>query len=303
MELVFHKLVLEEYDTVHAILAPHCEGSCQHSFVTMYTLQEKYGDEICIADGFLYTLRSHLCDDTYRVYLAPLGEGDREAAFRNVMEDAHRYGKKVKFFTLTPSAVEFLQAHFPEQFDYEENRELAEYFYFTERMAALPGGKLAKRRKEAHQFWNTYGDRATVKPITKDDHEEMIAFEARWLQQNNTLNHDMYSLERESKSIRQQLAHFDELHLSGVVMRVDGAVRGFSYGTTLSDIYYDALVEKADKDLVYPYRVLRVESVKQCAMEHTYVNLEEDLGIEGLRKLKTEYYPEYLLNKYIVTEK
>lgn len=302
MELTFHLPALEEYDAVHPILAEYGEGSCQHSFVTMYTLREKYGDEICLLDGVVYTLRSHLCDDTHRVYLAPLGGGDREAAFRNVIEDAHRYGKKAKFFTLTPSAAEFLQKHFPERFDYEDDRNLAEYFYRTEQMANLPGGKLAKRRKEAHQFWNTYGDRATVKPITQEDHDEIIAFEVQWLQQNME-HHDTFSLEREAKFIRQQMAHFDDLHLSGVVMRVDGVVRGFSYGTTLSDRYYDALIEKADKELVYPYRVLRVESVRQCALDHTYVNLEEDLGIEGLRKLKTEYYPEYLLNKFIVTEK
>lgn len=302
MELIFHTPLLEEYDAVHAILAPHCEGSCQHSFVTMFTLQEKYGDEICIADGFLYTLRSHLCDDTFRVYLAPLGDGDREAAFRNVIEDAHRHGKKVKFFTLTPSAVEFLQTHFPEQFDYEEDRNLAEYMYPTAVMSELSGGALVKRRREAHKFWSTYGERATVKPITREDHDEIIAFEVQWLEQNME-HHDTFSLEREAKSIRQQLAHFDELHLSGVVMRVDGVVRGFGYGTPLSDVFYDALIEKADKDLLFAYRVMRMESVKQCAMAQTYVNMEEDLGIEGLRSLKLLYQPEYLLNKYVVTEK
>lgn len=301
-KLNFHTPVLEEYDEVHSILAPHCEGSCQHSFVTMYTLREKYGDEICIANGILYTLRSHLCDDTYRVYLAPMGDGDMEAAFRNVLDDAHRYGKKVRFFTLTPSAVEFLREHFPEQFDFEEKRELAEYMCSTAVLSTFPGSALQRRRTEIRAFWRAYGERATVKPITKADHDDILAFETDWIRQNAG-NHDTAALEQEARSIRQQLEHFDELHLSGVVMRLDGTVRGFGYGTALNEIFYDAMIEKADKDLLHAYRVMRTEAVKQCAMEQTYVNLEEDLGIEGLRRLKLMYQPEYLLNKYIATEK
>lgn len=302
MILDFHFPELEEYDTVHPYLAEYGEGSCQHSFVTMYTLHEKYGDQICIQDSFVYTLRSHMCDDQYRVYLAPLGSGDREAAFRNILEDAHRFGKKAKFFSLTPSAAEFLQTHFPEQFDYQEDRDLAEYMYSTAVMSELSGSALVKRRREAHKFWSTYGDRATVKPITKQDHPEIIAFEVQWLQQNME-HHDTFALEREAKAIRQQLQYFDELHLSGVVLRLDEIVRGFGYGTPLSDTFYDALIEKADKDLLFPYRVLRMESVKQCAMSQTYVNMEEDVGVEGLRQLKLAYKPDYLLHKYVVTEK
>ena len=88
-----------------------------------------------------------------------------------------------------------------------------------------------------------------------------------------------------------------------VVLRLDGEVRGYGYGVRLSDLYYDALIEKGDKDLVYAYRVLRVESVRRCAMDCKYVNLEEDLGIPGLRALKNAYQPEFLMDKYVVTQR
>ena len=41
-ELLFHELTPKEYDLVYKYMSVYGEGSCQHSFVTMYALFEKY---------------------------------------------------------------------------------------------------------------------------------------------------------------------------------------------------------------------------------------------------------------------
>ncbi len=102
--------------------------------------------------------------------------------------------------------------------------------------------------------------------------------------------------------IRLQIDHFDELRLSGVILRIDGEIRGFCYGTCLGDTY-DVIVEKADRDIPHSYKVLRQESTRQCAQGCAWVNMEEDLGLPGLRALKNAYKPDHLLNKFIVTER
>ena len=300
--LDFEPVSLEMYDTVYGYMSLYGEGSCQHSFVSMYSLFEKYGDCICEKDGFLYTFRSRLKPDGYRAYLAPMGGGDKAAAYEAVLNDAHENGAKAAFITLTKAEAAFLEERFSDRFAFENDRDLAEYMYRTEKMAYLPGGALVKRRTEANQFWNTYGSRASVERITSADFAEILDFERYWLAQNMR-GESTDALEQEACAIEKQLAYWDELHLSGVVLRLDGKVRGYSYGTPLSDEFYDALIEKGDKELVYPYRVLRKESVRQCALDRKYVNMEEDVGIEGLRKLKQAYKPEYLLEKFRVYEK
>ena len=300
--LDFKPVELNDRDDIYRYMSEFGEGSCQHSFVSMYSLSEKYGDSFCILDDMLYTLRSKLCDDKYRVYLAPMGYGDKRQAFINILKDAHSYQKKVKFITLTKQYANFLENEFAGQFIIEESRDLAEYIYRTDKMATFSGGRLKKRRIEANHFWNVYGSRASVRKISSSDLDDIWNFEKHWLEVSKD-THDINSLEFESRVIHMQLNNFDRLNLSGVIVRIDGIIKGFGYGTRLSNDYYDAIAEKGDREVSGIYKILRMESVGKCAMECKYVNMEEDLGIVGLREIKNNYMPEFLIEKFVVTER
>ena len=302
LKLDFKPVTIDDYDRIYPYTSVYGEGSCQHSPVSMYSLREKYGDAVCIKDGFLYTLRTNLCDDIFRVYLAPLGGGDLKAAFGNIISDAREHGRRVKFLSLTQKYAEALGELFPGSFDIKEERDIAEYMFKSEVMAYFTGPELSKRRREVNSFWHKYGDRASVDRIVPEDMPDIMRFEKRWLAQSKE-NHDMAALERESRMIRDQLEHFERLHLSGIVIRIDEVIFGFGYGTRLGDLCYDAIIEKGDRNIPYIYKVLRSESVKQCGLDCTYVNMEEDVGIPGLRALKSAYKPAYLINKFIATER
>lgn len=298
----FKSVEVSDHDAIYEFTSVYGERSCQHSPVSMYSLKEKYDDQVCIKDGFLYTLRNGLCDDTYRVYLAPLGGGDVKKAVMNVISDAHSYGKKVKFYTVTDRYVRYVDEWCPDIFQIEEDRDFAEYIYGAESMGTFAGGKLAKRRAEVHRFRNIYGDRAKISLMTKDDVDEALAFERQWVV-DNTETHDEKTLLKEERMIQTQLPLFDELHLCGAVVRIDGVIVGYCYGTMLQKDCFDVIVEKGNRAVPHIYKVIRMESTKLLLGSEGYVNMEEDVGEPGLRKIKSAYKPEYLLRKYIVTEK
>jgi len=300
--LDFSPVMPDDYDRIFPFSSGYGEGSCQFSPVSMYSQSEKYGDSVCIKDGSLFTLRKNLCDDQYRVYLPPLGNCVSPSPYAAVLADARTFQKRVQFVSLTEKQATVLEKALPDRFDIRENRGLAEYMYRTEDLAALPGSSRKKQRNEVSSFRRFYGQRASVSRICPDDFEDILSFEQEWVLRNKS-SHDAEALEREARMIGKQLAAFAALHLSGIVLRIDGVIKGFSYGTKLSDVFYDAIAEKGDKNVPHVYKILRQESARLCASCCPYINLEEDLDIPGLRSMKLNYKPAYLLRKYIAVEK
>ncbi|MBR2835766.1 MAG: DUF2156 domain-containing protein [Coriobacteriales bacterium] len=299
----FTPVRLTDYDRIYAYTSRFGEGSCQHSPVSMYSLAEKYGDAVCEYDSVLFTLRNKLCSSKYRVYLAPLGDArSMGTAYAKIAGDAAAYGKKACFFTLTQAQTKVLEEALPGRFTISEDRDLAEYFYSTEVMASFSGHALQRKRGEIHAFWAAYSSRASVVPIQPSDMAEVLDFEHKWLA-GNAQTHDAEALERESRMIELQMAYFDALHLCGVIAYIDGRICGFTYGTKLCENVFDAIIEKGSREVPHLYKVLRQELAKQCACGCTYINIEEDLGVEGLRAMKLAYHPHHLLRKYRATEK
>ena len=124
----------------------------------------------------MYVHRRNLDTEEYRVYLAPLGPGDLKNGFLQIIENAASWGKKVRFYTLTERYANALGELFPGRFEIAHDRNLAEYMYRTEIMAAFPGHALYKRRQEVNAFWNRYADRAKVTRIVPEDLPEIHSF-------------------------------------------------------------------------------------------------------------------------------
>ena len=298
----FRPVSLGDQERIFEYTSKYGEGSCQHSPVAMYSLYEKYGDSFHIEDDMLYVLRKNLCNDVYRVYMAPLGENDLKAAYARILEDAHSYGKKAAFVTLTQKHADFLRDNFAGFFELKDDRDLAEYIFSVETMRDFPGKIHARRRTEIRTFWRDFGDRTNVKVMTKDDVSDVAAYAVKWLT-DNADTHDEDALNREMICIRKQLASFEDLGISGTVIRVDGSVAAFCYGVPLNDEYYDVLIEKGDRAFPGIYRVLRQESTKLNVSGFSHINFEEDVGVDGLRRLKESYCPEFMITKYRGFEK
>lgn len=302
MSLDFTPVHLEDRETLEYYLIPFGGNSCQHSFVSMYSLQEKYGDSFCVADGFLYLLRANRCTEDFRVYLAPMGDGDRKTAYVRLLDDAHDHGVRLRMETVTESEAEFLEAQFPGRFEIREERDYFEYIYLSERMVALPGHDLRYKRHELREYEREFGERTQVTRLTPADFPEVLAFARKWLEQN-AKTQELEPLEQEYRCILRHFDAFETLRICGIVVRIDGEVHGFSYGERMNDECYHALIEKGDRETPNIYRVLFRESVRQCGEGCLYVNREEDVGSPGLRESKMSYVPDILLKKYLVTEK
>ena len=60
-------------------------------------------------------------------------------------------------------------------------------------------------------------------------------------------------------------------------------------------------VLKADPNVAGLYQAMLHEFLEHEAGNFNYVNLEQDLGIEGLRKSKQSYHPIEMIKKYTLS--
>ncbi|MDD3164430.1 MAG: phosphatidylglycerol lysyltransferase domain-containing protein [Oscillospiraceae bacterium] len=297
----FKQVTLDDRAAIERYLHAYGENSCQHTFPAMFCLAGKYGDAICEREDWLFTLRTQRGGAGYRTYLFPMGGGNLTRAMELLTADARANHARIRFETVTANAKAQLEARYPGRFLAQENRDMAEYLYAQERIAALSGHGLTTKRYECRAFWRNLGSRASIDPITPADMDDIRAFQCAWLLSKQA-DPNWVHLESENDIIHTALANFDALGLCGLVLRVDGEVRGFVYGSRISPDCLDMIAEKGDRAILGIYSVLNQEFAARCGAECRYLNWEEDVAVPGLRQAKLSYKPDILLQKYVLSE-
>jgi hypothetical protein len=78
------------------------------------------------------------------------------------------------------------------------------------------------------------------------------------------------------------------------MIKVNGKIIAFSIGEKLTDDTFVVHIEKAYSEVHGAYAIINQQLVQHEASEVKYVNREDDMGIESLRKAKLSYRPEIL---------
>ena len=299
IEIEFRKAELEDRELISGFFWEHSGRSCDRSFATVYLWARFYGTTFAVVDDAL-VFRSE-SDDGF-AFGYPAGEPEHvKRAIETLIEYSAERGVPFAMYGVTPEDFACLEEWFPGRFEIEYNEDYADYVYESEKLATLSGKKLHGKRNHINKFKSLYDGRWSYEPITKDNLEDCFQMGLKWRNENGCE-------EDEEKNAEicvtlNSLRLFEELELTGGVLKVDGKVAAFTIGEPLCEDTFVVHIEKAFAEVEGAYTMINQLFAQHVCADYRYMNREDDTGAEGLRKAKRSYRPVFMVEKGIVKEK
>ncbi len=266
---------------------------CEYSFLNVFLWGEQKFAE---TEGCLVLL-SRFGD--YVAYSYPLGNGDIKAALQKIIDDAAERGTPCRLNGIMPREKEFIEKEFPERFSFSTNRDTYDYIYDIEALSTLSGKKYHSKRNFINRFYENYPD-AVTEILDSENILQALKMAEEWFSEKEALlGEDTFSLEKEA--IRRLADSFAELSPEGLLLKNGDDILAFTVGTHFYNDTFDVHFEKALRDSDGAYPLINREfarHIKEKYPEVKFLDREEDMGLEGLRKAKESYRPLYNLEKW-----
>lgn len=292
--LKFHPVTLRDKDWIDEIVAAEDSPSADYNFGNIFIWDKRYRQLICrYGDRMLTKLR--YCN--HPAFVFPIGSGPLSPAVEALRSYADSLGVPFVLRGITAGHKALLEQEFPNCFEFIEDINSEDYIYLADKLAtysgkALHGKKNHCNRFEAENSWEFV-------PLTRELIPGCMDMLSLWTEQNAERLDKSISFEHDA--IERAFAAFEPLKLEGGVLLVSGKIIGFTLGEMANSDTFDVHFEKADPDINGAYTMVCRELSKMLLREHEnlrFINREDDMGLENLRKSKLSYKPETILKKY-----
>ena len=289
----FKDITLADKDTITSFTMKSDRRNCDLSFSNLCSWRFLYDTQFAVVDNFLVF---KFWAGEQLAYMMPVGTGDLKAVLWELIEDARKENQHFCMLGVCSNMRADLEAILPEQFTFTEDRDYADYIYLRSDLSTLKGKKFQAKRNHINRFRNTYPDYEYT-PITPDRIQECLDLEAEWCKVNNCDQQEGTGNER--RALIYALHNFEALGLTGGILHVNSKIVAFTFGMPINHETFGVHVEKADTSIEGAYAMINYEFANRIPEQYIYINREEDLGLEGLRKAKLSYQPVTILEKYM----
>ncbi|MDF2548569.1 MAG: hypothetical protein K0R93_3467 [Anaerosolibacter sp.] len=201
----------------------------------------------------------------------------------------------IKF--LPAEVVAFFESIAPQHFRFQRDRDNDDYIYLSKDLMELKGRKLHSKKNHLN-FFRKHMEFDYV-PLTKELMGDCLALTQR-LKTGNYSDLELDLLQNEEFAIKEALQHMDQLQLVGSAIWVDGQLEAFTFGEKLTEDTMLVHIEKANAEIRGLYQAINQQFCIHHCEDVIYVNREEDMGFDYLRKAKESYNPIKMLEKYDV---
>jgi len=231
-------------------------------------------------------------------FLPPFGpEQGLADVVDTMMEHAKEHNFSFEMQGVETFIVKWLEAAKPGYFTCKPERNNYDYVYLAKDLIELKGRKFHTKKNHVNSFRKKYSNYQYV-PMTEEMTKQCIEFMQEWCDERGCVKGD--DLDCERNAIVEAMNNFTVLGFQGGAIFIDDKMVAFSYGEMCNEDTAVIHVEKGLKGINGVYGVINQEFCAHTFPQATYINREEDMGIEGLRKAKESYHPIKMVEKYIV---
>lgn len=293
----FKALELKDREIFEEYLREYSFNTYEYSFITLYLWRQMYNIEYGILDNALIIKKTHKHFGSY--FMQPIGY--EKEALKNIVIKLHELKQNSSGFVNLFRDIEnpFLNELidiFGNDLKISEDINNFDYIYDCKKLASLSGKKYHSKKNQYNQFINNY-DYKLKDLKDKQVITDCINFAAGWYEKRGAGNE---MLKYELEGIKEVLLNYQFLNLQGMAVYVHEKLAGFAIGEKVNRKMAIVHIEKADPAFRGVYAFLSKMFVQNYFLDVGFINRQEDLGIEGLRRAKMAYNPVRLEKKYIV---
>ncbi len=289
----FEPITVADADWAMPALAKASLPQCEHSFITVYMWRERYGHKMARVEDRALVMAEY---DGVLSFLFPMGEHWREDVAR-LRDYAHANGQPLRLYGIPPAMQAEIEAAFPDTFAFSVDLGDADYIYRQEDLALLLGKTYQKKRNHISAFTRKYNWH--YETLTDENTAAMLALAEEWYASQAPLPPE---LQAEKAAIPELLRYRDRLGVRGGILFVEDKPVGLALATLLCPDTANVHIEKALTDYDGAYTMINQQFVQQELSDVAFINRENDMGLEGLRKAKRSYAPCRLEEKVYAEE-
>lgn len=227
-----------------------------------------------------------------------IGKNEVEKTVENLFDYLKENNQAQELFLIPEDSIKASYESLDSKYHIYEDRDSFDYVLSVNALSLMEGKKLHQKRKMLNHFKKLFTPHVEIFSIADSRAKKIVMdFFEIWKK-----NKGEYDSKNEELALHNLFSGLDsEQNIFIIVASQDEKTIGFSVLETLENGYAVGDFLKGDTQYKGVYEFL-YQTIANFLKEKriVYYNIEQDLGIEGLRRSKLDYNPEFFLKKYTI---
>ena len=288
----FKHISIKDSEIIEQALVLRPRSICELNLANLMVWQDFDRPQFTIINDNLCILVNNLNEKPY--FLEPLGNNKLEETVNICLKHVDKLSR------VSESFISLIPQH---KYNIKCLRSQGDDIYETETLADLKGKKYDGKRNHIKRFIRRFPKYKYVEIDPSLKNQALALFEKWFETKEKVRSFHKLSYMSQKEAIETAFLSFEMLGLEGGSIMTEEGMKGFIVGSPISVETVSVHFSYTDPTIHGSSQILLQEGCAKTFNRYKYINLEQDIGIPGLRKAKLSYHPLKLERKFEIKSK